>query len=265
MRFNKDVLGCYLSEAPIPLALERYLEAMIFQKLSFKRPILDIGCGEGLFAKSVFAEKIDTGIDPNPRELDRARELEGYEELIQTKGDTIDKPDGSYKTVFSNSVLEHIPDIEPVMREAYRLLSPGGKFYVTVPSDLFEQFTIVHQVLKGIGLHTAAGKYRQFFNKFWSHYHCYNQEEWAQLAKKQGFEVTQIYTYGSKTSCLINDFLVPFSIFSLLLKRLTNKWVFFPQLRRLYMSPIEKIGLLSLPGCIDIPDGGLLFMELTKI
>ena len=150
------------------------------------------------------------------------------------------------------------------MKEAYRLLAPEGKFYVTVPSHLFEQFTIAHQVLKGIGLHTAAGKYRQFFNKFWSHYHCYNQEEWAQLAKKQGFEVTQIYTYGSKTSCLINDLLVPFSIVSFLMKKLRNKWVLFPRLRRLFMTPIEKIARFLLHGSENTLDGGLVFMDLTK-
>lgn len=92
---------------------------------------MDIGCGEGLFAKNVFAEKIDTGVDLYSRELDRARELDAYEELIQTKGNAIGKPSGSYKTVFSNSVPEHIPDIEPVFGEVYRLLAPRGKFYVT--------------------------------------------------------------------------------------------------------------------------------------
>ena len=188
MKFKKNILENYLSQAPIPLALERYLEARIFQTLSFKRPILDIGCGEGLFARNVFAEKIDTGIDPDPRELDRARDLEVYEELIQTKGDTIDKPSGSYKTVFSNSVLEHIPDIEPVFGEVYRLLAPRGKFYVTIPSHLFEQYTVVYQILNGTGLHAVADKYRQFFNKFWRHYHCYEPKKWELLAKKKGFE-----------------------------------------------------------------------------
>ena len=264
VRFKKDVLARYLSEAPIPLALERYLEAKIFQTLKFERPILDIGCGEGLFSKILFAEKIDTGIDPNSRELQRAKELDVYEELIQTKGDSIDKPSGSYNTAFSNSVLEHIPDIEPVFKEVHRLLAPGGKFYVTVPSHYFDQYSIVNQIITGLGFRLAAGKYRQLFNRFWSHYHCYEPGKWALLAKNQGFEVTQIYTYGSKTSCLVNDLLVPFSLVSFLLKKLTNKWVLFFQLRRLFMSPIEKIGRSFLPGCIDIPDGGLVFMELTK-
>jgi len=178
MRFNGDVLAGYLSEAPIPLALERYLEAKIFQTLRFERPILDIGCGEGLFAKNVFAERIDTGVDIDPRELQGARELDAYKELIQTKGNAIDKPSGSYKTVFSNSVLEHIPDIEAVFGEVYRLLAPRGKFYVTVPSQFFEQYTVIHQILKGTGLHAVADKYRQFFNKFWRHYHCYEPKKW---------------------------------------------------------------------------------------
>ena len=264
LKFKKNILEYYLSQAPIPLALERYLEAKIFQTLKFERPILDIGCGEGLFSKILFAEKIDTGIDPNSRELQRAKELDVYEELIQTKGDSIDKPSGSYNTAFSNSVLEHIPDIEPVFKEVHRLLAPGGKFYVTIPTHYFDQYSIINQIIMGLGFRLAAGKYRQFFNKFWAHYHYYDPEKWALVAKTQGFEVSQIYTYGSKSTCLFNDFLVPFSIVSFIIKRFTNRWVLFPRLRRFYMSPVKKFGLLYLHRCIDIPNGGLVFMELLK-
>ena len=77
MIFNPNILEKYLGETPIPLALERALEGEIYQSLPFERPILDLGCGEGLFAKIVFAEKIDTGIDPNPKELKRAEDFGG--------------------------------------------------------------------------------------------------------------------------------------------------------------------------------------------
>jgi SAM-dependent methyltransferase len=264
MKFNGKILEHYLGLAPIPLAFERFLEASIYQRLDFRRPILDIGCGEGLFAKIVFGEKIETGIDPNPRELERARVFDAYEELIECKGDAIDKPDGHYNTVFSNSVLEHIPDIEPVLREAHRLLAGGGKFYVTVPSHRFDEYSIVNQMLLAVGLRGLAGRYRSFFNRFWRHYHCYSPDEWGALARRTGFTVTEIHTYGTKSICLLNDLLVPFSLVSFIIKKLANRWVLFPGLRRLVMTPVAMAGYRVLAGGDIVRDGGLVFMELAK-
>lgn len=264
MEFNGNILERYLSLAPIPLAFERFLEACIYQRHSFQRPILDIGCGEGLFAKVVFSEKIDTGIDPNPHELERARKLGAYEELIECRGDAIDKPDGHYNTAFSNSVLEHIPDIEPVFREVHRLLARGGKFYVTVPSHRFDEYSVVNQTLRAVGLRGLADKYRLFFNRFWRHYHCYTLDGWSALAQRTGFTVTEIHAYDTRGICLLNDFLVPFSLISFMTKKLTNRWVLFPGLRRLMMMPVAMVGHRVLEGGDTAQDGGLVFMELVK-
>lgn len=264
LKFNENILERYLGLAPIPLAFERFLEARILQRHSFQRPILDIGCGEGLFAKAVFGERIDTGIDPNPRELERARAFDGYDELLECKGDAISKPDGSYNTVLSNSVLEHIPDVEPVFHEAYRLLASNGKFYVTVPSHRFDEYSVVNQVLCAIGLQDLARRYRVFFNRFWGHYHCYTPEGWSALAQRTGFAVTEIHTYGTKTICLLNDFLAPFSVISFVIKKAFNRWVLFPGLRRFAMTPVALAGHRLLEKGDRVQDGGLVFMELTK-
>ncbi len=111
----------YMANAPFPLAFERAVEAALYAGRRLEHPILDIGCGEGLFARMVFDQKIDTGLDPNARELHRARQYGAYGELILCRGDAIPRPAGSYQTILSNSVLEHIPDLEPVFREAHRL------------------------------------------------------------------------------------------------------------------------------------------------
>src|SRR5215471_14969485 len=147
MRVNSEFLEAYASQAPLALAFERVIECRILSKLPFEHPILDIGCGEGLFAKILFADKIDTGIDPNPRELQRARQLGTYVELVECYGNAIPKPDGCYRTVLSNSVIEHIPDFQAVLREAFRLLAPGGHLYLTMPSDKFDQYTWISQAL----------------------------------------------------------------------------------------------------------------------
>ena len=61
--------------------------------IDLRSKVLDIGCGEGLFANIVFDEKIETGIDPNLTELERANELGGYSELLECNGNNIPKPE----------------------------------------------------------------------------------------------------------------------------------------------------------------------------
>lgn len=254
----------YLGEAPIPLALERTLEGNIYKTLPFKRPILDLGCGEGLFAKLVFGEKIDLGIDPNPKELKRAKELGGYSELIRCWGESIPRPDQSFATIYSNSVMEHIPDIHSVFQEVYRILRSDGVFYMTVPSDLFDQYTIGYQLLEMFGLHRFAKIYKKFFNNFWRHYHAYSLADWAKQAEKNGFVVKEIFSYDGKNLCLMNDLLAPFSIVSFCLKKITNRWSMLPKIRYLAFSPLAILLKPWLEKNQRLKEGGLVFIALTK-
>ena len=265
LKTRDDILLPYMSMAPLPLAFERTMEANIYRGLApMKRPILDIGCGEGLFAKLVFDGKIDVGIDPDARELSRAKEFDAYHELIQCFGDKIPKPDGHFQTIFSNSVLEHIPDLEPVLREAHRLLAPGGRFYFTVPSENFDRYTIGNTVLSGFGLAKLSDRFRKFFNNFWRHYHYYPLDGWKDLARRCGFEVIDGYTYNPKRTAMLDDFLVPFSGVGFVLKKLTNRWTILPPLRRVLMYPIYLIARPMLRGAERAERGGLVFVALTK-
>ena len=264
METRSEVVTDYVGHAPLALTFERVMECRILNAQQFVQPVLDIGCGEGLFAKILFADKIDTGIDPNPRELERARELGGYVELIQCEGDAIPKPDAHYQTIFSNSVLEHIPDLSPVLKEAYRLLAPGGRMYITVPSDRFDQYTWISQGLATFGLNSLLRQFSNFFNRFWAHHHFYTPERWAQLARDANFEVVEVYTYAPIQVCLLNSLLVPFSIPALLTKKLLNRWTFFPKLRRILLYPVIALGRIVLRGAEHCEDGGLVFLSLRK-
>ncbi len=99
MIFKTDFLYNYIKEAPLPLAIERTFECKILARQEFIHPILDIGCGEGIFAYVLFNENIDVGIDPDKKELKRALNYGMYKELINCFGDNIDKPDKFFKTI----------------------------------------------------------------------------------------------------------------------------------------------------------------------
>lgn len=264
MKFHENILPRYLSVAPLPLALERVLECRIHRQHEFARPILDVGCGDGLLAQVLFAEAIDTGIDPDPAELERARDSGAYNELLACRGDAIPKPDGSYLTILSNSVLEHIPQMEPVLREMHRLLANEGRIYLTVPSDRFDQYTVGSQLLTSLGLRPAAARFRSFFNSFWKHYHYHSPDQWRALAARCGFVTVECYPFNPKRVCLTNDALVPFSILSLIAKTLTGRWILFPGLRRTMARPLAVLGSRVLRNGEEAQDGGLVYLHLKK-
>jgi len=47
---ERNYLKEYLKIAPTSLALVRAIECRLLSRIEFKHPLLDIGCGDGLFA-----------------------------------------------------------------------------------------------------------------------------------------------------------------------------------------------------------------------
>ena len=264
MQFRTNFLSRYLKEATTPLAVERSFECEILSKQKLDPPVLDIGCGDGLFAFILFEGKIEAGIDPNQQELKRAKKYGKYHELIQCYGNNIPKEKDSFNTIFSNSVLEHIPAIEPVIREAHRLLAKDGRFYVTVPTNLFDQYSIGYQILSLLRLHYLAEKYRTFFNKFWQHYHYYSEDKWGAIFEKNGFTVVASQQYCPKYICLLNDILVPLSLVNFVVKKILNRWFIFKSLRNI----TSRIPYYILKRWIkvehDLYYGGIIFFSLKK-
>ena len=87
--------------------------------------VLDIGCGnkpyQPLFDKAASYYGCDV-IQSSEHNVD----------LLCLSTD-IPLPDESFETVFSTQVLEHVEDHLAMLKEAYRLLKPGGKVIVSAP------------------------------------------------------------------------------------------------------------------------------------
>jgi len=265
LRFAENPVSNYLASAPLALALERALECLVLEKEQFVTPVLDMGCGDGLFASILFADKIDTGIDLNSSEIACAAKTGAYVELICCSGSQIPKVSGTYRTVFSNSVLEHIPDLLPVVREAHRLLEPGGSFFFTVPTDEFEQHALIHRILIGCRLTSLATRFRKWYNRFWKHFHAYNTSHWKKLAEDAGFEVVAMVRYNPPGMTTRNDCLSPVAVLASILKRLTGRWVLWPKLRRVLFARIASKIERSLAEKGVSRDGSLVFVRACKV
>ena len=134
-----DLLWRHLKTVPAFRGLLRAVEARFYHAIDFPGPILDVGCGDGHFVEMAFDRTIDVGIDPWLPPLRHSAGSDRYKLVLQGMGDTLPFPDHSFGSAFSNSVLEHIPDVQPVLNDVGRVLQPNGRFVITMPSHRFTQ------------------------------------------------------------------------------------------------------------------------------
>jgi ubiquinone/menaquinone biosynthesis C-methylase UbiE len=113
--------------------LGEYLDAMDIDSAS---TVLDIGCGTGVAARTIarranFSGRV-TGIDLSPYLVEAAKRLadeEGLGDLLEFRsGDTrdLDIPDGRFDAVVAHTLVSHVKEALTVLKEAGRLVKPGG-------------------------------------------------------------------------------------------------------------------------------------------
>jgi ubiquinone/menaquinone biosynthesis C-methylase UbiE len=113
--------------------LGEYLDAMDIDSAS---TVLDMGCGTGVAARTIarranFSGRV-TGIDLSPYLVEAAKHLadeEGLGDLVEFRsGDTRDPdiPDDRFDAVVAHTLVSHVKETLTVLKEAGRLVKPGG-------------------------------------------------------------------------------------------------------------------------------------------
>ena len=97
--------------------------------------ILDVGCGPGnstAVLRSKWPHAYIVGVDSSPEMIRKARA--DYPSGTWVRNDIeVWKPDEEFELVFSNAVLQWIPDQDAVIGKLLDLIRPGGMFAVQVP------------------------------------------------------------------------------------------------------------------------------------
>jgi len=193
---DSDFLSTFLHRywfAP-PVALWRSIEAKALSILDFPAPMLDFGCGDGMFTEAVFGKQPGIiGCDIARAELPSARESGVYAPGVQfADGHHLPYKTGGFGSVYSNSVIEHIPDPQHVLLELARILRKGGLLVLTVPSDKF------HALLDGVQTaptKEAAANYIRGVDKLFVHHHYHTTDEWRVLLSTVGVKLIEAHYY----------------------------------------------------------------------
>jgi len=231
-----DLLWRHLRDLPAFRALLRATEARFYADLPLPRPMLDLGCGDGHFASVAFDPPPEVGFDPWWGPLTEARRRGAYRVLAQAEGARMPYPDGYFATVVSNSVLEHIPQVQPVLNEVARVLRPEGVFYFCVPGPNFLPFLSVGRALDRLGLHPLGEAYRRFFNRISRHHHCDGAEVWARRLEMAGLRLVRWWPYFPRQATIALEWGHYLGLPSLVCKKLTGRWILWPSRANLWLT-----------------------------
>jgi SAM-dependent methyltransferase len=252
IRKNREGFRRQLRELPAFRALLRAVEADFYQDVPLPGPVLDLGCGDGHFAEVAFAQQLDVGLDPWWEPLVEARAREQHRRLTYALGAPMPFADGAFRTVVSNSVLEHIPEVKPVLHEVSRVLAAGGWFHFTVPGPNFRSFLSVARLFDALRLQGAAERYRRLFDRISRHRYYWQPEMWREQLAQAGLVVERWWSYFSPGALAALEWGHPLGFPTVLVKRLTGRWLLVPHdwnlwltermLRRFYEEPLPEAG-----------------------
>lgn len=238
-----DYLTPLLTEAPATWALIRANEIRALDKVKFNSPILDVGCGNGFVAGIVLTnrnQKIDWGIDLSEDEIKYAKKSGSFKKCKVANVYDLPFKSRTFNTVFSNSVVEHIPDLNQALSEMSRVLKKKGRFIITVPTPYLTAYLIGVNFFNSIGLKSAADSYGKFFNKMFVHHNLLNHKQWQKLLIKHKLKLVEHHYYHTPAMVKTHEFLAYLAVPYGISKYFFKHWVVFPKFRKIFVVPWLK-------------------------
>jgi ubiquinone/menaquinone biosynthesis C-methylase UbiE len=179
--------------------IEMKMVSVMLKKYKLSSPSLDLGSGDGFISSILFKKRFDIGVD-NDENKDTLLAIKNkrYKKVLIESAEKMSVKKKSLNFVFSNSVIEHIPNNKAVLSEVSRVLKPGGYFIFTCPSVYFTQFLS----------EKYSSVYASLRNKQLNHFHLLNHKQWTKRLNKVNLEVINFTYYTTKTELLVWEKLV---------------------------------------------------------
>lgn len=247
MDTRQKYLKKFLERLPAFQAIFRAAEAegIVNLENNWKEPILDLGCGDGIFSEILLGKgKNIVGVDLDQKSLDEAKKSNIYQKLVNVDAKALPFKKGMFSSVLANSSLEHIANPEPVLKEIFRVLAKGGEFVLTAPSEKREKYFLL-------------GKAE---NDFFKHFNCWSGKEWEGKLKKIGFRRVLYLYKGSPVTCLIGDILLPFSLLGFIERKIFGHYLRW----RKFIAPVLFLFLKRMKDEVEENNGAVIIVKAEK-
>lgn len=190
-------------------------------------PVLDIGCGDGLFWEVVtrqYAEKGEyqleglLGIDINKHELelaslrlaDKGVDLKSIDISDKEQIHSLEELRGRFTTVLANCSLEHVPSLDSSLANIRLLLRDAeSSFFLFVPAPNWTGTLATKRFIARFSSR-LAGVFGGLFDGFFQHHHLYPAYVWKYLLEGNGFTDVEVVGLGSRAANrLFERWLIP--------------------------------------------------------
>jgi SAM-dependent methyltransferase len=233
---TKDYLWLHLRELPYFRSILRAVEARFYEGLDLPHPILDMGSGDGHFATVAFDKQLDIGVDVHRRSMRESQVRGTYRLLLQSDGACIPLASESVASAVSNSVLEHLPQLDAVLAELGRVLRPGAPFVFTVPNPGYRTELSVPHALRRFRLEVFASAYERWFMWMSRTYNMMYEEDWARKLAPAGFEIERTFRYFSPAALHVLEWGHYFGAPCILPRIVAGRWILAPTRWNLWLT-----------------------------
>jgi SAM-dependent methyltransferase len=125
------------TRGPVPDAYQDYAPAFFTLLPPPSGRVLELGCGEGRVCRDLTARGYSiTGVDVAPTMVRLARESDPAGDYRVSDAAALPFGDAEFELVFAYNSLMDVDDLEGAVREAARVLEPGGRFAICVTHPL---------------------------------------------------------------------------------------------------------------------------------
>lgn len=189
------------------MAVHKKIELQAYLEYGFSGRGVDLGCGSGIVGGILAANSkcgALHGVDLNAAAREPA-EANGYCGFTAADLVEIDLPDGSFDFAVAICVLEHVANLAAALREARRLLRPGGRLIFSTPSPGYRRGLIGYRVRAALGMKAAAERFTTERDLYSMHLHYMEVAEWKTRLGEAGFRDVSVAPIFSRRQLALYD------------------------------------------------------------